>query len=109
MAPIDRHVFQRWALILAGLFAMVWAVIRATMQAVTLDEAYTYLYFVATPLKTVLSSSANNHVLNTLLMRIATGVFGTSALTVRAPALLGGTLYILASYFLCRTMTGRFE
>jgi hypothetical protein len=96
-------------LILAGLFAMVWAVIRATMQAVTLDEAYTYLYFVATPLKTVLSSSANNHVLNTLLMRIATGVFGTSALTVRAPALLGGTLYILASYFLCRTITGRFE
>jgi hypothetical protein len=109
MAPVDRLALQRSALILAALFAVVWAIVRAMRQAVTLDEAYTYLYFVATPLKTVLSSSPNNHVLNTLLMRIVTNAFGASALVVRLPALLGGILYILTSYFLCRTMTGRFE
>ena len=86
--------FKKWALIPAALFAVAWAVIRAAKQSVTLDEAYTYLHFVVTPLKTVWSSSPNNHVLNTLLIRIVTGIFGTSAVALRAPALLGAILYI---------------
>ena len=38
--------------------------------------------------------ASNNHVLNSLLMRLFTSVFGVSHLSVRAPALLGAALYI---------------
>jgi hypothetical protein len=38
-------------------------------------------------------------------MRLFTSVFPVSQLSVRAPALLGAALYILAAYFLCRTLT----
>jgi len=38
-------------------------------------------------------------------MWLATQIFGTSELTVRLPALLGATLYITASYRLCRLLS----
>src|SRR5205085_5826483 len=47
----------------------------------------------------------NNHILNTLLMRFFTLAFGTSHLTVRAPALIGAGIYIVACYRLCRLFT----
>jgi hypothetical protein len=34
-------------MILAGLFAFVWSVVRARVQSMTLDEADTYFWFVA--------------------------------------------------------------
>src|ERR1700728_3983882 len=47
--------FKQWALIPAAFFAVARAVIRAAKPSVTLDEAYTYLHFVVTPLNTVWS------------------------------------------------------
>src|SRR5580698_2195854 len=107
MPPLDRYVFQRWTLRLAAIFAIVWAVVRAYVQSITMDEAQTYLFFVAR--SDIWYPFSNNHILNSLLMWIATLAFGNSILTVRAPALLGGTLYIFICYFLCRSMTDRFS
>jgi hypothetical protein len=108
MTPPDRRVFQKWLLILAAVFAIVWAVVRAWMQSVTMDEAFTYLYF-AHPLKAVWQAYSNNHVLNSLLMWITTGAFGASSITVRMPALLGAVLYVYVCYFLCTSITNRFS
>ena len=107
MPPPDRLPFQKWLLTLAALFAFVWAVIRARVQSITMDEATTYLFFVAR--SDVWYPFSNNHVLNSLLMWIATHAFGNSVVAVRAPALLGAGGYIVVCYFLCRSITDRFS
>jgi len=101
------RIAQTWLLILAGLFALVWSVVRACVQSITLDESDTYFWFVAN--SEIFYPFPNNHVLNSLLMWITTHAFGVSSLTARMPALLGAIVYIATCYFLCRTITDRFS
>src|SRR5262249_19754072 len=89
------------ALAATALFAFAWAVARAHVQSITIDEAATYLLFVARGgWKFALWPGANNHVLNTLSMRLLTSAFGPSHLMVRGGALLGAAAYISAAYLL---------
>jgi hypothetical protein len=106
MSSFDRNLLQKWALMAVALFAVVWAIVRASVQSITIDEADTYFWFVRSG--HVWQPFPNNHILNSLLMWIAIHLLGTSILTVRLPALLGGVLYIFICYFLCRRMTSRF-
>ena len=101
---LRRSAFQS---LLPGtaLFAFVWAVARACVQSITIDEADTYLAWVARPNPSHWEAASNNHVLNSLLMRLFTSVFGVSHLTVRAPALLGAALYIASAFLLCIALT----
>jgi hypothetical protein len=101
MTPLDQRAFQRWLLVLAGVFAFVWSVVRACVQSVTLDEADTYFWFVAN--SEIFYPYPNNHVLNTLLIWISTHLFGLSSLTLRMPALLGAAIYIVACIFCAGT------
>jgi hypothetical protein len=78
-------------LILTAGFALIWIVHRAMVQAITLDEANTFRYWVAPDSPTHWVPHANNHVLNSMLMRLFIWLFGLSHLTIRAPALLGGS------------------
>jgi hypothetical protein len=94
-------------MILTGAFAFVWAVVRACVQSITLDEADTYFWFVAS--SDIFYPFPNNHVLNSLLMWMTTHAFGLSSLTARMPALLGAMLYIVVCYFLCGKITDRFS
>jgi hypothetical protein len=108
MTPPGRRV-QEFILPGLALSAVAWAILRASLQSVTIDEAFTYLYFVAGPIRNVWMSSSNNHVLNSLLMWIVTHVFGPSSITLRAPALLGAVFYIFICKFLCQSVTDRFS
>jgi hypothetical protein len=80
---------------------MLWAIARACVQSMTIDEADTYLFWVARPDPSHWEAASNNHVLNSLLMRLFTSVLGTCHLSVRAPALLGAVIYIAAALSLC--------
>ncbi|MGI8745942.1 MAG: hypothetical protein ACR2NN_25850 [Bryobacteraceae bacterium] len=72
-------------------------VYRAYTQSLTIDEAFTYSEFVASPLRSTLAHfDANNHVLNTFLCKMSTGFFGPSELSLRLPSLVGGLIYLLA-------------
>jgi len=73
----------------------------------TMDEVDTYFWYVAT--SRIWNPFPNNHVLNTLLMWIATRAFGISSMALRSPALLGATLYVSVCYFLCRVIVDRFS
>lgn len=88
-------------LILAS-FAFLWAVARACVQSITMDEADTYLTWVGRPEPFQWYPSANNHFLNSALMRVSTSIFGLSHLTVRLPALLGAAIYIGACFYIVR-------
>jgi len=92
-----------------GLFAFAWAIVRASVQAATGDEAGTYVFFVARHDPYQWFPAANNHVLNSLLMRGFVSVFGLSHLTVRAPALIGALLYIAAAFGLSKLVSFRWS
>jgi hypothetical protein len=87
---------------------MLWALARACVQAVTIDEAVTYMNFVRLPFPSHWEPNANNHILNSILMRVFTSIFGASHLTVRSGALVGAGVYIAAAYFLCRLISRDF-
>ena len=102
-----RRSFSQFILPATASFAFLWVVARAFVQSITIDEADTYLAWVGRHDPSQWEPASNNHVLNSLLMRLFTSVFGVSHLTVRAPALVGAVLYIGASYLLCRRLAPR--
>ncbi len=78
-------------------------------QPVVHDEAVTYVYFASRPLSTALSyyPFPNNHLLNTLLVKASTGLFGNSPAAMRLPAFIAGVLLIPAAYLAIRSLYGR--
>ena len=102
-----RRLSPRVLLGAAAIFAFSWVFARACVQSITIDEADTYLVWVARPDPSYWSPASNNHVLNSLLMRLFTSLFGLSHLTVRAPALIGAAIYIAASCLLCLRIAPR--
>ena len=93
---------SRLVLPLTAAFALLWAIARAAVQAITIDEADTFHAFVIHWEPWHWDAASNNHVLNSALMRLFTSIFPLTELTVRAPALLGAAIYIVAAYVLCR-------
>ena len=94
-------------LIGTGAFAFLWVVARAAVQSITIDEADTYLFYVHRAGLSSWDPASNNHVLNSLLMRLFTSIFGASAFTMRLPAMLGAGVYMVAVYFLVRVISRR--
>jgi hypothetical protein len=92
---------SQW-LLYAALFAFLWLTARASIQSVTIDEADTYLAYAGPTAPTHWSGSANNQLLNSLLMRLFTTIFGLSQFTIRIPALIGAAIYIYAAHRLVR-------
>jgi hypothetical protein len=88
-------------LALAAFFAVVWICHRAWVQSITLDEADTFLHWIAPGEPSHWSPHSNNHVLNSLLIRFFVWLFGLGPMALRAPALIGGMLYIAAIYRMC--------
>ena len=71
----------------------------------TIDESDTFLAHVVRANLSDWEASSNNHVLNSLLMRLFVMVFGASPFTIRLPAVIGAAVYITAVYFLVRLIT----
>ena len=94
------------SLALTAIIAMALIIFRAWTQAITIDEASTYILFVGADPPLHWLGSTNNHVLNTALMRLTTRLFGVSEFSARIPALLGAALYISACYRFCRRLKG---
>src|SRR5882672_9522343 len=83
-------------------------VYRAATQSVTIDEAFTYNAFLAGPVDDLFTKyDANHHILNSLLAKLSISVLGLSELSLRLPSLLGGLLYLITSFWLCRRLFGQ--
>ena len=79
----------RW---LYGLLAAV-NLYRAMTQSVTPGEAWNYHRFIGQEWKDSLAHfDINNHVLNTLLVKISTTSFHLTELSLRLPSLIAGVL-----------------
>lgn len=89
-----------------GLLILLFAVsvYRAVTQSIVYDEALTWELYIAGPFSAIFQHfDANHHFLNTLLMRLSTGIFGVSEWSMRLPALGGAALYFTAVYRLARS------
>ena len=93
-----------YLMLFVAVFAVLWAVMRACHQSITMDEAMTWRSYVAPVDPNHWTAHSNNHVLNSALMRLAIAAFGLSELSVRLPALLGACVYIGSCFFLCRLL-----
>src|SRR5258706_12703500 len=83
--------------LLLAVFAL--SVYRAITQSIVCDEGVTFELYIAGPLRAMFEHfDANHHFLNTVLMRMSTGLFGVSELSMRLPALGGAALYLTAVY-----------
>lgn len=80
------------------MFAILWNVHRAVVQSITFDEVNTYHAFLSSNWSACWTAASNNHVLNSVLARFFISCFGLSHITLRAPALIGGTIYVFSAY-----------
>jgi len=73
------------------------------------DEAFTYLCYASRPLGDALTDygAANNHFLNTLLVRLATSVLGDQAALWRLPNLLAGVGTLILAGVIAKRWFGR--
>src|SRR5664280_91997 len=93
----------RW--FLAALFAT--SLYRAMTQSVTPGEAWNYDRFIGPTWKEALAHfDVNNHVLNTLLVRLSTSQFHLTELSLRLPSLLAGVLYLWVVFRMARRWFG---
>jgi hypothetical protein len=78
---------------------------RARTQNFTIDEAHAFQLYVEKPLAAMTKSyDACNHVLHTLLMKVARWGLGTGEMALRVPSLLGAAIYFAAVYRLTRLL-----
>lgn len=82
--------------------AFLYSCIRAYFLSITHDEAITYLIHSLGSFSEIftyaLSHKSNNHLLNTLLIKVFINLFGVSEFVMRIPALIGHGLYLIAVY-----------
>lgn len=85
--------------IVIGLLFIIYLTFRALVLPVTIDEAGTYYNFAMKNVWEIViysgDPSPNNHILNTLLIKLFTSVFGLSAFTLRLPNLLAFVLFYI--------------
>jgi hypothetical protein len=80
---------------------------RAMTQSVTPGEAWNYDRFIAPDWTESLARfDVNNHVLNTVLVRISTARFHLTELSLRLPSLLAGVFYLWVVFRLARRWFG---
>ncbi|HEY6159904.1 MAG TPA: glycosyltransferase family 39 protein, partial [Bacteroidia bacterium] len=91
----------RALMIVTGLFLFTYVLLRAYLLSFTWDEAYTYLYFVRDhawlPYEFT-TMAANDHLLNTWLMKCCAILFGNSEFSLRLPNVLFFLVYLYFSF-----------
>lgn len=96
------------ALLVLIAFAFIsYLVMRAFILPITIDEAYSILQYVPKTCWEILTydyqePSANNHILNTLSIKLLTQIFGVNLLSARLGNLLAGALFAVTGIWLVR-------
>ncbi len=89
-----------------ALLLLAYTTYRACVLSLTIDEAFTYVHFVPQSFLDIVlyrvNVTANNHILNTLLIKLFTSFFGNSELIIRLPSLLGHVTFLIASYLIVK-------
>lgn len=92
---------------LSGLALLVYVILKAKLSSFTHDESFTYLSYVHQSFMDIISYKTpytNNHILNTVLMKYAEELWGSSELVLRLPNILACLIYLVYGFRLLRRM-----
>lgn len=90
---------------------LIYVILRAALIPITHDEANTCLTFSVQSVWDIITYSdpiPNNHILNTLLIKLFTGIFGMHAFIARLPNILGFILYYSILVIWLRKLSSNF-
>ncbi len=92
-----KHLF--WGMII---MLLTYTVLRAIYLSITCDEAWTYLVFGQKSFGEIVfwkeANAANNHILNSVLIRFSTRILGNSEFAIRLPNLIAHFLFLFFSF-----------
>jgi hypothetical protein len=92
--------------LLFGLAVLAFATARAALVPITHDEAFTYLHWSTAPWRAVFlfdaPERANNHLLNTILMKVSAALLGPREVALRVPNLLALASYLGSLWLILR-------
>ena len=98
---MKRDKFDNFAIFL-GILVFGYTCLRANFVSISHDEALTYLIHAQGSFREIFGHlgpvNSNNHLLNTILIKLFTASLGNSEFVIRIPALIGHALYLIASY-----------
>ncbi len=93
-------------LIYLGIVVIIGIALRLAFlnQPIRYDEAFTYNVFAAHGLREILTNygQPNNHIFHTILVYIATSIFGNEPWIIRLPAFIAGILLAPVAYIAAR-------
>lgn len=106
---IDIRLMNRFTDVVMATMAvcfLAYLSVRAWAIPVTVDECSTVMTHVPRSVVDLFflqtDANPNNHILNTLMIKVFSGLFGFHPFVVRIPALLGAVLYAIAGFLLSR-------
>ncbi|HET6992105.1 MAG TPA: hypothetical protein VFJ43_12305 [Bacteroidia bacterium] len=94
-----EQILNRWYLVLPAILLFIYIALRAAKLSLVWDEANTFFEYVRTPNwlpRDYNYMSANNHLLNTWLMKCSVNLFGESEFALRLPNVLSSAFYFFA-------------
>jgi len=94
-----------WLIFASGLLVFLYIFVKASISSFTTDESFSYLHYAHTSFLDIISFSdwyTNNHILNSLLMKYAEVLFGSSEISLRLPNILLFVVYMVYSFLLFR-------
>lgn len=93
-----KYIINRWYLFLPAFLLFAYVAFRAMQLSLIWDEANTFFEHVRTPFwlpNNYNYMSANNHLLNTWLMKCSVNVFGESEFALRLPNVIAAGFYFV--------------
>ena len=105
MLKFTKFKAADWLIALLAFVLLAYTFYRAITLSFTHDESFSYTRYVLLSYYEILKfvhPTANNHLLNTLLMKLLSSLFGSSELVLRLPNLLGHCLFLGSSFFILK-------
>jgi len=101
-----RKPYVNWIMFLTSMLLLSLIILRALRIPITHDEAYTYLHYVKQSWLGIILYKPphipNNHILNTLLIKLSVNIFGLSDFNLRLPNILMAIVYFRYAAALAR-------
>lgn len=94
-------------IVLSGLALLVYVILKAQHASFTHDESFTYNDYVHQSFMDIISYKTpytNNHILNSVLMKYAEELWGSSELVLRLPNIFACLLYLTYGFLLLRRL-----
>lgn len=102
---LKSNRYQNILITVIAISIFIFQFYKAAVTSFTYDESSTYIYGLQSSIGSILGfnyASANNHLVNTILMKLFSGVFGNSELVLRLPNLIAFSIYLYFGFLILK-------